>query len=109
MEFSFELSKSDESVAASISNSFREMSFGLYYCLRLGRPFYRTIGALPVTQNNTRTVTVNETIDRSVFERIRKVADYEPRNLAEWSHRLGLKPEAIVTSVRADDGSPVTD
>jgi uncharacterized protein (DUF2235 family) len=86
MEFSFELSESDESVAASISNSFREMSFGLYYCLRLGRPFYRTIGALPVTQNNTRTVTVNETIDRSVFERIRKVADYEPRNLAEWSH-----------------------
>jgi hypothetical protein len=40
--------------------------------------------------------TVNERIDRSVFERCQRHPDYRPASLKEWARRMGLDLEAVI-------------
>lgn len=88
-----------------IADSFRDMAGGAYYALKLGRPYLRPIGA-PDMQDGAATIaTVNETIDRSVFERWRRNGDYRPANLRAWADRRGVAVEALVSSVLAADPS----
>jgi hypothetical protein len=42
--------------------------------------------------------TVNERIDRSVFERCQHHPDYRPASLREWARRRGLDLEAIIAN-----------
>jgi len=105
LEFCIPLNKKDESYLAPITNSFKEMFFGIYYYSTLGIPYYRTIGTDPAIVGDTKTVTVNETIDASVFDRMRQLNDYRPKNVAAWAARRGIDPRLIQGSVRADNPS----
>jgi hypothetical protein len=40
--------------------------------------------------------TVNERIDRSVFERCQRHPDYRPPSLKEWAKRSSLDLEAVI-------------
>jgi uncharacterized protein (DUF2235 family) len=103
MKFLFDLDAHDESCEASINDSFKEMFFGLYALAKFEKPYFREIGSDPVLTSNLKTVTVNETIDRSVFERIRRCGDYAPANLTDWARRRGVDLKSIDSSLRADD------
>jgi hypothetical protein len=50
-------------------------------------------------------INVNETIDKTVFERWRADPTYRPRNLLEWAERKKVDPAKLTNSVRADDPS----
>jgi hypothetical protein len=87
-----------------IHDSFASMGGGVYRALKLGRPFYRTVGAAPsVDSAGTVTTPINETIDATVFDRWRAVGAYRPANLAAWARAHGIDLAAVAGSVRADD------
>ncbi|MBB4200707.1 hypothetical protein CCR94_01030 [Rhodoblastus sphagnicola] len=109
MKFSSELDAHDESCEAKITDSFKQMLFGLYALVKLGKPYYRKIGDEAVVTPKLRTVTVNETIDGSVFERVRRCGDYAPLNLTDWANRRGVALKAITGAVRADDPGVAVD
>ncbi|WP_198008823.1 DUF2235 domain-containing protein [Methylocystis rosea] len=103
MKFASNLDHSDESCCGNITDSYKEMSYGLYYGLTFGRRHYRSIGTSPVTSGTLKTINLNETIDRSVFDRARLTESYRPKNLTDWARRQGVDITTIVGSVRADD------
>jgi len=107
MEFSVSLNKQDESCEGEVRNSFKEMFYGLYYYATLAVTYYRPIGAEAVTENSVRTVNVNESIDASVFERLRRVDAWRPKNVMEWAARHGVDPLTIQQTVRADNPAVV--
>jgi len=109
MKFVSELDMHDESYLADINNSYKEMLYGAYYYATLGNAYYRIIGAPKINTGAVETVTVNETIDKSVFERARRIPDYRPRNLSDWADRKGVKLDHIETSVRADDPAVIVE
>jgi len=88
-----------------IRDSFGEMLHGVYRLTRLGIPYFRPIGAKPIETATEISSFINETIDRSVFERWKADPTYRPKNLLDWSSALRIDPGAISTSVRADDPS----
>jgi hypothetical protein len=90
-------------LAAPISDSYKEFMSGAY--CKLSRRHYRPIGADPEKREDGTHTNVNETIDRSVFERWRKVPDYRPPNMADWAKRRKVDPGTVINSVRADDPS----
>ncbi len=92
----------DES-KAPIHDSFAEMAYGFYRLCKLGRPYYRAIGAAPFVNGDKTTTTINETIDATVFDRCRSNKDYPPPNLASWAKSRGIDPKSIHDSVRADN------
>lgn len=88
-----------------IRDSFGEMLHGFYRLTRFGIPYYRPIGTKPVETAVDVTSFINETIDRSVFDRWRADSTYRPQNLLDWSSTYQVDPSSISTSVRADDPS----
>jgi hypothetical protein len=96
----------DES-QATIHNSFADMGGGIYRVLKLGRPYYRAIGAAAVESEDTTTTTINETIDATVFDRWRKDQTYRPANLAAWAQNHHVNIESLHDSIRADDPAVV--
>jgi uncharacterized protein (DUF2235 family) len=97
----------DESRAV-VHDSFAEMAGGVYRALKMGRPYYRAIGAPPVVVNGTTTATINETLDETVFDRWRYTKDYRPANLAAWAKSHNVDIAELHGPVRANDPrSPV--
>jgi uncharacterized protein (DUF2235 family) len=89
---------------AVIHDSFGSMAGGIYRAVKLGRPFYRTVGAQPsVDAADTVTTMINETIDGTVFDRWRQDGAYRPANLAAWAHGRGTDVSSLQGSRRADD------
>lgn len=88
-----------------IRDSFGEMLHGIYRAMRFGIPYFRPIGARPIETANDITSFINETIDRSVFDRWRADSTYRPKNLSDWSSAHRVDPASIQASVRADDPS----
>ena len=87
---------------ARIADSYGEFIYGIYS--QFGTPYYRPIGNTPVViDEENETITVNETIDPSVFDRWRVDPKYRPPNLVEWAQRKKVDPGQLQTSVRADD------
>ena len=86
-----------------VIDSYGDMLGGVYRLVR--HRFDREIGAEPVRTEAETESTINETIDQSVFERWRSDTDYRPAGLSDWAKRRSVEPEAITTSVRADDPS----
>ena len=107
LEFTCELDDHDEFLRRSDKRSFKDMAFGIYAALT--RPYYRVIGANSVTSGHITTRTVNETIDKSVFDRVRQCADYKPENLVDWAQRRKVRLEELSCSVRADDPSIIAE
>lgn len=91
----------DESTC-QVRDSYAEMAHGLYAVVTFGKHYYRSIGTPAVDNGDSTTTTINETIDASVFDRWRELADYRPRNLAIWAARAGVDPGLIVGSVMAN-------
>ena len=101
LSFREELKDEDGLYAAPVNDSFREMAGGAYYIARLGRPYLRPIGAADVMTPAMTTETINETIDRSVFERWRSNPSYRPRNLIAWARDHAIDPASLSSSVFA--------
>jgi uncharacterized protein (DUF2235 family) len=94
---------------AVVHDSFGQMAGGFYRLCKLGRPFYRAIGAGPLTTDHAVTTTINETIDASVFERWRGSPAYRPANLVAWARERRVEIDSLRGSVRADDVTLVDD
>ncbi|MEA2952492.1 MAG: hypothetical protein QOJ96_2012 [Alphaproteobacteria bacterium] len=102
LAFRNEVTIDGDAMKSPISDSFREFLHGAYRLLKLGRPFYRTIGTPPEDHGDKIVSTINETIDVSVFDRWRENPEYRPWNLARWAKDYGVDPASLRTSVRAD-------
>jgi uncharacterized protein (DUF2235 family) len=90
--------------SAPIADSFAEFLGGAYRVYRLNRRFYRGIGEPPTETDTELTYVINETIDRSVFERWRDdPKKYRPPALVAWGKRHKVDVGGIQSSVRADD------
>jgi len=98
----------DES-QAPVHDSFGEMLGGLYKFCKLGRPYYRAIGAAPEQIGDATTTMINETIDSTVFDRWRNDAGYRPLNLVAWAKNHGVDVASLHDSIRADDATVVPD
>ena len=91
----------DGELTANVTDSYDEFLYGTYRLL--SRPYYRPIGAPPVTDGDGTSSNVNETIDASVFARWNANAGYRPPNLADWASRHGVSIEDLTTSVLANN------
>jgi uncharacterized protein (DUF2235 family) len=98
----------DES-QAPVHDSFGEMLGGFYKFCKLGRPYYRPIGAAPLQIGDATTTMINETIDSTVFDRWRNNSAYRPENLVAWAQRRGIDVASLHDSIRADDAKVVPD
>ncbi|MGA2188454.1 MAG: DUF2235 domain-containing protein [Steroidobacteraceae bacterium] len=96
-----------DEIGAAVHDSFAKMLGGVYRICKLGRPYYRAIGAPPVVSGGETTTTINETIDASVFDRWRNKSDYRPQNLLDWARSRHADPASLHDPVRADDLSVV--
>jgi uncharacterized protein (DUF2235 family) len=94
-----------DAVRAPINDSYKEFAYGVYSTF--SKPLFRKIGEDPEAREDGTHANVNETIDRSVFERWRAVPDYRPLNLLEWANRKKVDPAKLTNSVRADDPTVV--
>ncbi|WP_394890341.1 DUF2235 domain-containing protein [Mesorhizobium sp. AaZ16] len=84
----------------AISDSYKEFMRGAYSWVS-GRT-YRSIGSEPFVGTTGTHARVNETIDVSVFERWRDVAEYRPPNLIEWGNRKKIDPADVSHSILAN-------
>jgi len=74
-----------------LNNPFNKFVFGLYKIFRLGKRYYRTIGAASTpVKNNGMIETLSETIDASVLKRRKNDPEYRPKNLEIWAAEAGV-------------------
>ena len=66
------------------------------------REYFRPIGDPIVERDGFFIQAINETIDKSVFDRWRADPKYRPPNLAAWSERRGIDVTTIDRVLRAD-------
>jgi uncharacterized protein (DUF2235 family) len=92
-----------------IHDSFGQMLGGLYKMSKWGQPYHRIIGAGPVREGKQTIVTINETIDLSVFDRWQRDSSYRPPNLLKWAESASINPQEVGSSVRTDDASVARD
>lgn len=88
-----------------IHDSLAEMAHGIYEVLTFGKHYYRSIGADLVDTGDAVKITINETIDATVFGRWQKDTSYRPKNLIDWASRKGVDPATLLQSVHAKDGT----
>lgn len=101
LTFRSEVDLDGDPITAPIADSYGEFADGWYK--HISSPYYRVIGRPPLASDDGMHVDVNETIDRSVFDRWRVDPKYRPVNLVEWARRTRVDPGQVWTSVRADD------
>ena len=90
---------------APITDSYRSFTPGV---LRPFNPrFNRPVGTDPDRGTKRTTMRINETIDRSVFERWKANPAYRPANLADWARRKNVDPASISESSMAVDPATV--
>ncbi len=90
-----------DAVTAPITDSYKKFANGVYSMF--SKPLFRKIGEQPEVREDGTHTNVNETIDRSVFERWRTVPAYRPPNLTDWATRKKVDPAKLTNPVRADD------
>jgi uncharacterized protein (DUF2235 family) len=100
----------DEAATGTTEDSFSDFLDGAYKVLRFGQRHYRPIDRPPVALKETTVHTVNETIDKSVFERCRRDPSYRPKNLEDWARPHSVEVAKLTTSVQAaNPGLPAPD
>lgn len=99
LTFRSEVDIDGDTKTARITDSYSDFMYGGYALLH--DRFYRRIGALPDIRDDGAHVTVNETIDATVFDRWRADPTYRPTNLLEWARRKRVDPALLHSSVRA--------
>jgi|HubBroStandDraft_6_1064221.scaffolds.fasta_scaffold805693_1 hypothetical protein len=83
LAFRSEVDLDGDALSAPLADSYKKFAYGLYSLIT--KPLYRTIGQEPGVRDDGTHVNVNETIDKSVFDRWRTDPSYRPRNLVEWA------------------------
>lgn len=100
LAFREQIDQFPDSLTAPVIDSYGNFLGGLY---RMISPqFNRDIGADPVTSSDEIESTINETIDKSVFDRWGADAAYRPVGLVTWAERRGVDMTTIKQSIRAD-------
>jgi len=111
---------SPEDLTCLPRDSYSEFLWGLWPLVSFGHRYTRWVMSDPVPRTARATTlrgpvngwvqTVNERIDRSVFERCQLHPDYRPASLVEWAKRRGIDLEAIIADPdnHAELCSPVT-
>jgi uncharacterized protein (DUF2235 family) len=99
---------SPEDLSCLPRDSYSEFLWGLWPLVSFGHRYTRWVMSDPVSRTARATTlrgpvngwvqTVNERIDRSVFERCQLHPDYRPPSLLEWAERRGLDLEAIIAN-----------
>jgi len=102
LTFNDHFTVSSDAGKAAISDSFREFLKGLYPVLRLGIRYHRGIG-VPPREEGVGVVTINETIDGSVFDRWRADSNYRPKGLISWAKLKEISPANLNSSVLAEN------
>lgn len=87
-----------------IDDSFAKFMSGFYRIAKLGRRHHRVIARRPEKVAGGKMVTVNETIDVSVFDRWRKDENYRPQSLTIWAKTMVLKPARLRDTIDAHTG-----
>ncbi|RUV84685.1 DUF2235 domain-containing protein [Mesorhizobium sp. M1A.F.Ca.IN.020.06.1.1] len=103
LKFRGNIETDQANVDSPIADSYAAFLGGLYRFF--SRRYFRPIGAEPSVGSAATTSTINETIDRSVFDRWRTNPSYRPRNLETWARRNGVDPSEITHSVLAADAN----
>jgi uncharacterized protein (DUF2235 family) len=88
-------------LTATIADSYKGFGGGAYS--KVYKRYFRPIGSDPDVRDDGTHTNVNETIDKTVFDRWRSVPGYRPPNLMEWATRKKVDPAKLTNSVRADD------
>jgi type VI secretion system (T6SS) phospholipase Tle1-like effector len=104
LAFRREIELDQNSVLPPISDSYGEFLHGAYKIATRGKAYYRPIGAGPEPSSASEMrVTINETIDASVFDRWRHDLTYRPPNLVNWAFARKVDPAKLNEAVRADE------
>ncbi|QXX76133.1 DUF2235 domain-containing protein [Methylovirgula sp. HY1] len=97
-----------EAYDAALDDSFRDKDFTdilQEVVLQHGMRHWRPIARAPEPRTITIIHTINESIDKSVFDRCRTNPTYRPQNLVNWEAEKGKSLTEIETSVSADTPS----
>lgn len=92
LAFDSVITPSPDDIAHPPVDSYARFMKGVYKVVRLGRRYYRQIGAPSRQVNKGWSTSINETIDASVIAKYRSDSSYRPPNLEEWAkvRRLDL-------------------
>lgn len=101
LKFRADVDVEGDNALPPITDSYAGFLGGIYR--RFSSPYYRPIGAAAQTGTGATTSTINETVDKSVFDRWQADTSYRPQNLQEWAKRVGADPSGITQSVLAAD------
>jgi uncharacterized protein (DUF2235 family) len=100
----------DKAATSPIEDSFTPFLHGAYALLHAERRYWRPIGRSPEVRTHTVVHTINETIDRSVFERWRARPEYRPQNMIDWAATHKVNVDGLTASCRVTDPrTPVPD
>jgi hypothetical protein len=101
LKFRNQVTLSGDEILCAPRDSYKEFMKGVYRAVRLGKRFYRPIGAPERPVKGGTSKSVNEWIDASVFERYRRVGEYRPHNLELWAQEKGVQLSSISGDQRA--------
>lgn len=107
--FRYALDLDEDAGLGDIDDSFKAFLNGRYALLHAEQRYWRTIDRPPEARTATVVHTINETIDKSVFDRCRALG-YAPPNLTDWATRHKLKLEDLHGSyTAAEPPTPLPD
>lgn len=85
-----------------VVDSYAQFMKGAWKFLTLGQRYHREIGRSPANKTGGKIATINEVIDKSVFDRWRANPQYRPKNLVDWAERTGKVIDDLTDDVAAD-------
>ncbi len=95
LAFSAPIQPGPDDLADEPVDSFSEFMKGAYKIFRLGKRYYRPIGAPSRQVKKGWSTSIAETVDASVFTKYQAGTTYRPRNLEDWAKAKGLDLTAI--------------
>lgn len=90
LAFSAALQPGPDDIAGKPVDSFARFMKGAYRFFRLGKRYYRPIGAPSRQVRKGWSTSISETVDASVFGKYQADPGYRPRNLEDWARARGL-------------------
>ena len=93
------------SIVSPVNDSFKEFRNGFRRLFTNNRPIYREVGMTSKDNISIENEPINETIDGSVFEKIKSDKSYTSTSLNNWAARRGIELNQISGSVIAASGA----
>lgn len=95
----------DDVHEAEVVDSHKEFLKGIYRWISPG--VHRRIGQDKVVVDGVESENLFETIDRSVFERMQRNADYRPKNILEWAGNRNFNWKSCKETIDATRGDSI--